>query len=90
VNAANGFDLSNAQMTRMALLDTGFMSCTMASPCHDLAWELVADSIPHPDAWGGNRGGKGKSKGKRDSGSKGGEHDFGSGRGVWEAQGWSF
>ena len=25
-------------------MDTGFLSCTMASPCHELAWELVADT----------------------------------------------
>jgi len=89
LNAANGFDLSNAQMTRMALLDNGFMSCTMASPCHELAWELVADSIPHPDTWGGNRGGKGRGKGKGNSCSKGGNRDFGVARGVWENQIWN-
>eukprot|EP00933_Yihiella_yeosuensis_P050300 TRINITY_DN48074_c0_g1_i1.p1 TRINITY_DN48074_c0_g1~~TRINITY_DN48074_c0_g1_i1.p1 ORF type:complete len:454 (-),score=96.53 TRINITY_DN48074_c0_g1_i1:484-1845(-) len=67
LNAAEGFDLSERHMARIAKLDTGYMSCTMASPCHELGWELVADGIPHPDTWGGGRnkgkgGGKGKSK----------------------------
>ncbi|CAE7438296.1 unnamed protein product [Symbiodinium natans] len=61
-NMADGFDLNQRQMDRIAQLDSGYMSCTMASPCHELAWELVADSIPHPDAWGGNRKGKGRGK----------------------------
>ncbi len=29
---------------RIKHLDTGFMSCTMASPCHELSWQLVAES----------------------------------------------
>ena len=29
----------------MAQLDSGYMSCTMASPCHELAWDLVSDSL---------------------------------------------
>lgn len=63
-NAAEGFDLTEAQMARIRKLDTGFLSCTMASPCHELAWHLVADSIPDPEAWGGGRGrGKGRGKG---------------------------
>jgi hypothetical protein len=28
---------------RIERLDTGFMSCTMASPCHELSWQLVAE-----------------------------------------------
>ena len=28
---------------RIKHLDTGFMSCTMASPCHELSWQLVAE-----------------------------------------------
>lgn len=67
LNMADGFDLTKRQMERIEQLDTGFMSCTMASPCHELSWQLVADSIPDPDTWGGNRNkskgyGKGKSK----------------------------
>lgn len=67
LNMADGFDLTKRQMERVERLDTGFMSCTMASPCHELSWQLVADSIPDPDTWGGNRNkskgyGKGKSK----------------------------
>jgi len=70
LNMADGFDLTKSQMDRIKHLDTGFMSCTMASPCHELSWQLVADEIPDPDTWGGNRNkskgsGKGKGKGKQ-------------------------
>lgn len=61
-NTADGFDLSEKDMSRIKSLDSGYLSCTMASPCHELSWDLVADGIPHPDVWGGgrNRGGSGK------------------------------
>eukprot|EP00439_Symbiodinium_sp_Y106_P030010 s5408_g3.t1 len=62
LNMADGFELNPRQMARMAQLDSGYMSCTMASPCHELAWALVSDGIPHPDTWGGNRKGKGRGK----------------------------
>lgn len=69
LNTADGFDLSDKHMSRIERLDTGYMSCTMASPCHELAWNLVADTIPHPDTWGGGRqkakgGAAGKGNGK--------------------------
>lgn len=72
-NAADGFSLSEQHMERIRKLDTGFLSCTMASPCHLLAWELVAEGIPHPDTWGGGRGkgGKGRGKGPGRAGGRG-------------------
>lgn len=62
-NAADGFDLTVEQMQEIRKLDSGFLSCTKASPCHELAWEMVADSIPPPETWGGGRRGKGSGKG---------------------------
>merc|ERR1712062_63041 len=53
-NAAGGFELSEQDMRLISSLDSGYMSCTMASPCHELPWEIVADSIPDPSVWGGN------------------------------------
>lgn len=47
-NAADGFDLSEGHMSRIAALDTGFMSCRGCSPNHTIPWELVADGFPHP------------------------------------------
>jgi len=74
-NSACGFDLSDQDMERIAQLDTGFMSCTMASPCHEMAWDLVSDSIPHPDTWGGGRN-NAKGKGAKGGRSKGGGKDY--------------
>ncbi|CAJ1332512.1 unnamed protein product [Effrenium voratum] len=66
LNMADGFELTKRHMERIQELDTGFLSCTMASPCHELPWELVADSIPDPSLWGGDRKkGKGAGKGRR-------------------------
>jgi len=86
VNMADGFDLSDQHMTRISKLDTGYLSCTMASPCHELAWDLVAESIPHPDTWGGGRSkgkggdrGKGKGGGPKASGGKSQRSHFGHG-----------
>lgn len=62
-NAAEGFDLTETEMQRIAKLDAGYMSCTVASPCHELAWALVSESIPDPAVWGGKKG-KGGSRGK--------------------------
>lgn len=72
-NTASGFDLPEGIMARIEKLDSGYMSCTMASPCHELAWELVAEDIPHPDTWGG-----GRRSGKAKGGGKGGGHHKGS------------
>eukprot|EP00929_Paragymnodinium_shiwhaense_P057056 TRINITY_DN28556_c0_g1_i1.p1 TRINITY_DN28556_c0_g1~~TRINITY_DN28556_c0_g1_i1.p1 ORF type:complete len:437 (-),score=94.94 TRINITY_DN28556_c0_g1_i1:200-1510(-) len=55
LNAANGFDLSEKVMARIAKLDTNYMSCKVASPCCDLEWELLADDIPDPSLWGGRK-----------------------------------
>ena len=44
---------------RIQELDTGFLSCTMASPCHELPWELVAE------AWHESEGQKSGSSGER-------------------------
>eukprot|EP00959_Pyramimonas_sp_CCMP1952_P079085 1653196-Pyramimonas_sp.AAC.1 len=60
-------------MARIDKLDSGYMSCTMASPCHELDWNLVAEDIPHPDTWGG-----GRRSGKAKGGGKGGGHHKGS------------
>merc|ERR1712039_168326 len=71
-NTAEGFDLSQKQMARIKELDSGFMSCTMASPCHTMEWQAVAHSIPHPDTWGGGRN-SGKGKGGKGYSGKGAE-----------------
>ncbi|CAK9046351.1 unnamed protein product [Durusdinium trenchii] len=63
LNMADGFDLAESQMERIQRLNSGFMSCTMASPCYELPWELVADNIPDPATWGGDRKSKGNGKG---------------------------
>merc|ERR1712070_303608 len=63
LNAANGFDLSDADMKKIEKLDTGYMSCKVASPCFELAWDLVADSIPDPAIWGGKKGSGATSRG---------------------------
>lgn len=46
LNAATGFDLSHKQMSKIAKLDCGYMSCRGSSPCCELAWKLVANKIP--------------------------------------------
>eukprot|EP00747_Dinoflagellata_sp_TGD_P166872 gnl/TRDRNA2_/TRDRNA2_190349_c0_seq1.p1 gnl/TRDRNA2_/TRDRNA2_190349_c0~~gnl/TRDRNA2_/TRDRNA2_190349_c0_seq1.p1 ORF type:complete len:441 (+),score=64.10 gnl/TRDRNA2_/TRDRNA2_190349_c0_seq1:80-1402(+) len=71
-NAAEGFDLSEKTMARIQRLDSGYLSCTMASPCHEMAWSMVSDSIPHPDTWGGGRRGKGTGDAKGKGGGGGG------------------
>jgi diketogulonate reductase-like aldo/keto reductase len=64
-NAAEGFDLTARDMERIRNLDTGYMSCKVASPCCELPWELLADSIPDPALWQpGGRKGTGKGKGR--------------------------
>lgn len=64
-NAADGFELSDQDMKQIAKLDVGYMSCKVASPCCDLPWDLVADSIPDPALWGGKKGkGKGNAGGR--------------------------
>mmetsp|Transcript_26346 Transcript_26346/g.87309 ORF Transcript_26346/g.87309 Transcript_26346/m.87309 type:complete len:440 (+) Transcript_26346:129-1448(+) len=74
-NAAQGFDLSARHMAEIQKLDSGYLSCTMASPCSELAWELVADGIPPPEAWGGDRKGRGGGGGRGGAGrGRGGYH----------------
>lgn len=65
-NTAQGFDLSPQQMARIERLDCTYMSCKVASPCHELPWDMVADSIPDPSVWGGKKpGGSGRGYGRR-------------------------
>lgn len=50
-NTATGFCLSDEHMARISQLDTGFMVCTKASPCHQLPWALIANERPEEALW---------------------------------------
>eukprot|EP00434_Breviolum_minutum_P009818 symbB.v1.2.008647.t2/scaffold540.1/size189765/12 len=50
-NMASTFELTNSHMERIKQVDGNYVACRKASPCCELPWDAIADSIPDKSLW---------------------------------------
>lgn len=50
-NLASGFELTTSHMERIQKVDTNYIACRKASPCCELPWDAISDSIPDKSLW---------------------------------------
>ncbi|CAK9077059.1 unnamed protein product [Durusdinium trenchii] len=50
-NTASGFELSVSQMERIGRMNVAYVACRKASPCCEIPWEAIAESIPDKSLW---------------------------------------